>query len=247
MIIYLHRNTVNGKVYIGQTKTTLTQRSRHDGSGYKNCSLFWNAIEKYGWDKFSHTILEKCTENNVDEREQYWINFFDATNPNFGYNLMPGGRAAKDKSLVKIGVYCKETGQYFTSLSDAAEWAGLARTSMHDITRQIEGERISAGKHPDTKIPLHWCFSKEEINIPNKIRSSHNAMAVILLETGEIFQSIRKAAESTALCQTTISKNCKSKGTISIHKADKNYTWMYLTDYLNCQERRNYESFKRRN
>lgn len=29
-------------------------------------------------------------------------------------------------------------------------------------------------------------------------------------------------------------KNCKSKGTISIHKADKNYTWMYLTDYLNC-------------
>lgn len=236
MIIYLHRNIVNGKVYIGQTKAMLEQRSRHDGSGYKGCGLFWNAIEKYGWEKFSHAILEYCTEENVDEREQYWIQFFDATNPDFGYNLMPGGRAAKDKTLTKIGVYCKETGQYFTSLSDAAEWAGLARTSMHDITRQVEGKRISAGKHPETNAPLHWCFSKEEINTPNKIRSSHNAIAVILLETGEIFPSIKKASENIPLCQTTIAKNCKTKGTISIHKADKQYTWMYLTDYLNYQD-----------
>ena len=41
MIIYLHRNIVNGKVYIGQTKAMLEQRSRHDGSGYKGCGLFW--------------------------------------------------------------------------------------------------------------------------------------------------------------------------------------------------------------
>jgi hypothetical protein len=39
---------------------------------------------------------------------------------------------------------------------------------------------------------------------------------------------------NTTLCQTTISKNYKNKGTISAHKANKNYTWMYLTDYLNC-------------
>ena len=62
MIIYLHRNAVNGKVYIGQTKTILAQRNQHDSNDYKGCGSFWNAIEKYGWDKFSNTILEKCTE-----------------------------------------------------------------------------------------------------------------------------------------------------------------------------------------
>ena len=62
MIIYLHRNAVNGKVYIGQTKTILAQRNQHDSNDYKDCGSFWNAIEKYGWDKFSNTILEKCTE-----------------------------------------------------------------------------------------------------------------------------------------------------------------------------------------
>lgn len=44
----------------------------------------------------------------------------------------------------------------------------------------------------------------------------------------------QKMHRNTTLCQTTISKNCKNKGTISVHKANKNYTWMYLTDYLNC-------------
>ena len=68
MIIYLHRNAVNGKVYIGQTKTTLAQRNQHDSNDYKGCGSFWNAIEKYSLDKFSYTILENtqkyCTLSN---------------------------------------------------------------------------------------------------------------------------------------------------------------------------------------
>lgn len=60
MIIYLHRNAVNGKVYIGQTKTILAQRNQHDSNDYKGCGSFWNAIEKYSWDKFSYTILENA-------------------------------------------------------------------------------------------------------------------------------------------------------------------------------------------
>lgn len=68
MIIYLHRNAVNGKVYIGQTKTTLAQRNQHDSNDYKGCGSFQNAIEKYSWDKFSYIILENaqkyCTLSN---------------------------------------------------------------------------------------------------------------------------------------------------------------------------------------
>lgn len=60
MIIYLHRNAINGKVYVGQTKTILAQRNRHDSNDYKGCDSFWNAIEKYSWDKFSYTILENA-------------------------------------------------------------------------------------------------------------------------------------------------------------------------------------------
>ena len=65
-IIYIHRNLINGKVYIGQTKTTLNARARKDGSGYKGCLIFYNAIQKYGWENFCHAILEKSSEEEAD-------------------------------------------------------------------------------------------------------------------------------------------------------------------------------------
>lgn len=51
-IVYMHKNKINNKVYIGQTHRTLEERSQAHGTGYKKCLLFWRAIEKYGWDNF---------------------------------------------------------------------------------------------------------------------------------------------------------------------------------------------------
>lgn len=228
-IIYIHRNLVNGKVYICQTKTTLNVRARKDGSGYKGCLIFYNAIQKYGWENFSHAILEKCSEEDADDREKFWISFFNSTNPEFGYNNLKGGKFAKDKTLIKVGVYCKETGQYFKSLSDAAEWGGLQRTSMNDISRQIEGRRISAGKHPETGAPLHWCISKDDLNKPNKVRTSHNAKGVIDLSSGKIYISINEASKDIHLSYPSIRKCCDSKGKNEIKK----HKLMYLEDYYN--------------
>ena len=49
--IYLHRNKINNKVYIGQTIQPVENRWKN-GNGYKTCSYFYNAIQKYGWGKF---------------------------------------------------------------------------------------------------------------------------------------------------------------------------------------------------
>lgn len=98
--IYLHVNKVNGKVYVGQTihQDNLTRRTYTDGSGYKNIhSKFWRAIQKYGWDNFEHFILEKDipTLELANEREQYWINFYDSYNN--GYNSTLGGDGTKGR------------------------------------------------------------------------------------------------------------------------------------------------------
>lgn len=50
-IVYMHRNTINGKVYIGQTCYTLNNRSGKDGCGYrgkvKRCKGFlWEFAEE---------------------------------------------------------------------------------------------------------------------------------------------------------------------------------------------------------
>ena len=45
--IYMHKNKINGKVYIGQTKQSLKNRWSN-GYGYRECPKFWRAIQKYG-------------------------------------------------------------------------------------------------------------------------------------------------------------------------------------------------------
>ena len=56
--IYLHRNAINGKVYVGMTKEKLSRRFRN-GDGYKRCTYFYRAISKYGWDSFETEVLYK--------------------------------------------------------------------------------------------------------------------------------------------------------------------------------------------
>lgn len=45
--IYMHKNKINKKVYIGQTIQEPKDRWKN-GAGYKTCTKFYNAIKKYG-------------------------------------------------------------------------------------------------------------------------------------------------------------------------------------------------------
>lgn len=102
--IYIHINTINNKVYIGQTKQSLKKRWKY-GFGYKTQSYFYNAIKKYGWKNFKHEILEDNikTLEEANEKEFFWINFYDSTNPKKGYNVSKGGVDFKQLELAHQG------------------------------------------------------------------------------------------------------------------------------------------------
>lgn len=46
-VVYIHKNILNGKVYVGQT-CNLSERWRNNGKNYFNSIKFYNAIKKYG-------------------------------------------------------------------------------------------------------------------------------------------------------------------------------------------------------
>ena len=96
--IYKYTNILNNKVYVGQTTSTPEKRAKKNGKGYIHCKHFYSAILKYGWLSFKLEILEQVDSNVADEREQFYINFFDSTNPEFGYNLDLGGCGEKIRS-----------------------------------------------------------------------------------------------------------------------------------------------------
>lgn len=55
--VYMHKNKLNGKVYIGITSKDDPNKRWLNGKGYNHSTLFKKAIKKYGWDSFEHIIL----------------------------------------------------------------------------------------------------------------------------------------------------------------------------------------------
>ncbi len=89
--VYTHTNLINNKKYVGITCNNVNRRWQN-GLGYKNNSYFYDAIKKYGWDKFKHEIItENLSKDAAYKLEQDLIIFYDTANPMFGYNIALGG------------------------------------------------------------------------------------------------------------------------------------------------------------
>lgn len=185
-IIYKHTLVADcphkGWSYIGITKQTAEQRWK-DGFGYTK-QLFGKAIKKYGWDNFTHEILEDNIETLelANKREKYWIAFFHTyinDDNAAGYNTTRGGdgtygyqhtEQAKEKMhLAKLGQ--KHTAEYNAKLSKLTGQGavicietGKVYYSLGDAFRQTNirhihecchGARATAGGY-------HWAFANDE-------------------------------------------------------------------------------------
>lgn len=93
--IYKITHNESGKVYVGQTTRTSEQRWRghQDDARYNRNpgSHFCNALLKYGFTAFSVEVIEQIPDELLNQREVYWISFYDSTDPLKGFNITEGG------------------------------------------------------------------------------------------------------------------------------------------------------------
>ena len=93
--IYKITNTLNGKIYIGQTVKSVqkrfTQHKNNANKPYFSQIVLYKAINKYGFENFQCETLEEVPNEKLDEREKYWIEYYDSYFN--GYNSTLGGRA----------------------------------------------------------------------------------------------------------------------------------------------------------
>lgn len=97
IIIYKATNIKNKKIYIGQTTKTLSHRKfQHKNESYntnRKNTYFHNAIVKYGFECFEFDIIEYLNSTEeLNNREQYWISFYNSNDKKYGYNLDSGGK-----------------------------------------------------------------------------------------------------------------------------------------------------------
>ena len=93
--IYKITNTINGKCYIGKSEN-LGKRIKYHICSLKNGNNknthMQNAYDHYGTGTFELEILEELSNtDDINEREKYWIKFYNSNNPEYGYNKTEGG------------------------------------------------------------------------------------------------------------------------------------------------------------
>ena len=95
MYIYKITNKLNNKIYIGQVynKTIMDRFDRHIKSASpKSRSYIDRSIYKYGSDNFVCELIDTATSlQELNEKEKYWIKYYNSTDRYIGYNLTPGG------------------------------------------------------------------------------------------------------------------------------------------------------------
>jgi len=99
--VYLIRNLLNGKIYVGKTNDAGHRWVQHVSAsrGKTHHMPVVRAIKKYGPENFSFTVLGRFdTEDAALLAEQRWIKQYDANNPLKGYNLDGGGLGGKTLS-----------------------------------------------------------------------------------------------------------------------------------------------------
>ena len=96
--VYIHRNKINNKAYIGITSQDPEERWGKSGCGYQEKQpVFYAAIKKYGWDNFEHIIfaddLNKFEAINMEIKliALFKTNCKRYKNPEHGYNMTDGG------------------------------------------------------------------------------------------------------------------------------------------------------------
>lgn len=229
--IYKYTCKDNGKIYIGQTCKTLKERAKRNGLNYNECSYFWNAIQKHGWDNFEcEILLDNLTQEEANYWEEYYIKKFNATNRSIGYNLTYGGRGnipteeAKQKMRENhanfVGenhhnakpVYLLNTGETFGSSLEASLAYDVNRNSL---MQNCHGETQYAGVSKDG-VPLQWCFFEEKENkVFNPNLKIHGGpllkRPIYCLTTKESFNSVSDASKKYNVSEGSIRQNADKK------------------------------------
>lgn len=169
--IYLITNDINSKVYIGQTIQTLNKRFNghccYSKSDRSASMYIKRAIHKYGRDKFHIHLLEECPIDNLNDREKYWINYYNSYNT--GYNLTLGGQDSNYFNLHKLEntVDIEKFKQYIIEFKplaiEVSKHFGISKCSVYNLIKRINLPNLILNSYNPRKGKTIEDIDKEEL------------------------------------------------------------------------------------
>ena len=196
--VYVWTNNITGLRYVGTTGTSMEKRAGTDGYHYQGSPRFYNAIQKYGFYNFSYEILaDNLTKEAAADLEKRYIQEFDTTNPEHGYNLQEGGFPdqvpdSNSERVLRISATLKEQR---ASTEYRAVMSQRMKRFWDDPEKRKVMLRKRAGKY-----------------------SGRHPIAVFCDETGEVYPDMHVAAKALNICVSIVSLGFKRQDVIVVGK-----------------------------
>lgn len=231
--IYSITNKINGKRYIGQSININRRFIEHKNDPFNiNCKDYdmaiYRAIRKYGLDNFNFEILEQCDKSELNDKEIYWIDYYNSYNN--GYNCTRGGNSDHTHLGKKVEVYSLD-GEYIRSycnVTEAAKDIGVSRITIYQI---LYGHRLSTKgyqfKYANSDVTIVEYNSRQGGSIP----------IVQLNDRGDFiaeYKSTYDAHRKTGFDTSSLTKCCKKHhgDQISGFEHVGGYIWKYKDDAI---------------
>lgn len=219
-VIYKYENLINHHIYIGQTKDFKKRCREHKNAAYNPAHGDYNlpihsAIRKYGLENFSIDIIDECSNEWLNEKEKYWINYYNSYKK--GYNATEGGQEGGYNGKIVL-VYDLD-GNYITQYKNAkvcAEQIGVSYSTIQQVLHQT--------RPTCKKLQLKYIDDDRKIT---KFKSRQGGKIPIyqLTKDKQIikeWESAVIAARELNLDASTITKCLKGK-----LKTHGNFSWRY--------------------
>lgn len=202
--IYKITNKHTGEVYIGQSDNVERRLSEHKKKRFQNIDNYINIL---GVENFNFEIIEECSKELLDEKEQFYIQKYDSRE--HGYNFQYGGfnnsqgegngraRLTEDDVRYIRTCYAQHKSQkdiyeqYFKNKITKSQfqgiWQGRSWSSIMPEVYTEENKQYYRSEKDKTKTLL----SKEEILIYRKYYMDHTrneVFAKLIEDKGEIYK-----------------------------------------------------------
>ena len=174
--IYKITNLINNKCYIGQTTKSIEERwNQHKNDAFRKKRYTYNyplyrAFRKYGFENFSFEVIEKCKISELNDKEIYWINFYNSYHN--GYNQTLGGNGTKNLELNEQEVI--EKYKEFQTLEKVAKFFNCSRNTINKILNKHNITITSAQDHAKQKAFTVYMLNDnhEVLKIFNSLREA---------------------------------------------------------------------------
>lgn len=222
--IYITTNNINGKKYIGQKKY-YGNYEVYIGSGI----ALKNAINKYGKENFTREIIENCkTKEELDSREKFWIEYYNATESEDFYNITSGGDggfgSGKNSPWYRKHL-SDETKEKLSKMKSGKNNPFYGRTHSDEVKKKLSEKALNQRHSKETREKMSKSMKENHADFNGKNNPRANPVNQYSLN-GEFIKRwdyAKEASKTLGINYSSLISCCTGK-----YKTSGGFKWEYV-------------------